>query len=267
MKARLLAGLALLLLATPSGGASPATSDDHPVIELRQYKIVAGKRDAMIALFEQTFVESQEAVGARLIGQFRDMDDPNRFTWIRGFPDMAERPKALGAFYHGPIWQAHRDEANAMLDDNDNVLLLRPAWTGSGFGPADGSRAAVGAGAPPGGVVVATVYYLWKNPEDGFSAFFRGSVAPRLRAAGLPVLGAYVAEEQANNFPRLPVREGEKVFVWFSRVERRADFAQVMDGLAEDAGWRRLVAPGLADAQERPAQILHLAPAPRSLLR
>lgn len=269
MKTPLLAGLALLLLATARGDASSPPTDDHPVIELRQYKIVAGKRDAMIALFERAFVESQEAVGARLIGQFRDMDDPNRFTWIRGFRDMAERPKALGAFYYGPVWQAHRGEANAMLDDNDNVLLLRPAWTGSGFGPAKGSRIPpwAGAGEPSAGVVVATVYYLWKAPDEGFSAYFHETVAPRLQAAGLPVLGAYVAEEEANNFPRLPVREGEKVFVWFARVERRADFARAMDGLAENAEWRRLVAPGLADAQERPAQILHLAPTPRSLLR
>lgn len=267
MKGRLFAGLALLLLTAASGRASPAPADDHPVVELRQYKIVGGQRDAMIALFEREFVESQEVVGARLIGQFRDMDDPNRFTWLRSFADMAERQKALGAFYYGPVWQAHRGEANAMLDDNDNVLLLRPAWTGSGFGSPAGARVPAGADAPPAGVVVATIHYLWKVPDEGFVAFFREAVAPRLRAAGLPVLGAYVREEQANNFPRLPVREGEKLFVWFTRVANRADVARAMAGLGEDGDWRRAVAPRLADAQERPAQVLYLAPTPRSLLR
>jgi quinol monooxygenase YgiN len=113
----------------------------HPVIELRQYKIVAGKRDALIDLFERHFVDSQEALGNRLVGQFRDLDDPNRFTWIRAFEDMDHRGKALTDFYFGPVWQAHRAEANPLLDDNDNVLLLRPAQAGSGFGPPRGARA------------------------------------------------------------------------------------------------------------------------------
>jgi len=181
MRARLLAGLVLLLLATASAAEPPAAIDDHPVVELRQYKIVAGKRDAMIALFEREFVDSQEVVGARLVGQFRDMDDPNRFTWIRAFPDMAERQKALTAFYYGPVWRAHRNEANGMLDDNDNVFLLRAAWDGSGFGPPAGSRVAAGATPPPAGVVVATVYYLWKAPEEGFSLFFRDQLARACR--------------------------------------------------------------------------------------
>ena len=31
----------------------------------------------------------------RVIGQFRDIGDPNRFVWLRGFPDMPSREKAL----------------------------------------------------------------------------------------------------------------------------------------------------------------------------
>ena len=118
----------------------------HPVIELRQYKIVHGRRDALIALFERNFVESQEATGARLIGQYRDLDDPDRFTWIRGFESMAVRGTSLHDFYFGPVWRANREAANAMLDDNDNVLLLRPSASGAGFGRR--ALGAVGAGRP-----------------------------------------------------------------------------------------------------------------------
>lgn len=259
------AGLIALMLAMSAGTAQAA--DDHPVIELRQYKIAPGKRDAMIALFEQAFVESQEALGARLVGQFRDMEDGDRFTWIRAFPDMASRRRSLKAFYFGPAWQARRGEANAMLVDNDNVLLLRPAWEGSGFADPTGVRAAVGAPPPPAGVVIASILYLWKAPDEGFTAFFRAHVAPRLRAAGLPVLGAYVPEEQVNNFPRLPVRQGEKLFVWFSRADSRAAFDRAMAGLVGSHGWREDVAGELDDAQERAAQHLYLAPTPRSMLR
>jgi hypothetical protein len=260
--------LAMAVAAASAAQApAPAPADDHPVLELRQYKIVPGRREAMIALFEREFVESQEAVGARLVGQYRDLDDGNRFTWLRAFPNMAERARALNAFYFGPVWQAHRNEANPLLDDNDNVLLLRPAWTGGGFAGPGGTRPAPGAPAPAAGMVIATIYYLWKAPDEGFARFFHDRVAPRLAAAGLPLLGAYVPEAQPNNFPRLPVRQGEKLLVWFTRTADRAAFDRAMARLARSPGWRRDVAPGLADAQERPAQVLHLAPTPRSLLR
>ncbi len=260
--------LAVLALCAASGAvAQQAAIDRHPVIELRQYKIVAGKRDAMIALFEREFVESQEALGARLVGQFRDDDDPSRFTWIRAFPGMAERERILKAFYCGPVWQAHRTEANAMLDDNDNVLLLRPAWPGSGFAETPAPRAAIGAAAPPAGMVIAFIHYLWKQPAEGFDAFFRTRVAPRLRAAGLPVLAAYVPEEQENNFPKLPIRQGEKVFVWFSRATDRATFDRAFSKMRRSADWRANVESVLANAQERPAQVLYLNPTARSRLR
>ena len=258
---------AAMALAVMAGAGEAQVPADHPVIELRQYKIVAGKRDAMIALFEREFVESQEALGAQLVGQFCDADDPSRFTWIRAFPDMPERGRMLNAFYFGPVWQAHRGEANPMLYDNDDVLLLRPAWNGSGFAAVPAARAAPGAAAPAAGAVTASIYYLWKAPMEGFGAVFHDRVAPRLRAAGLPVLAAYVPEEQANNFPRLPVRQGEKVFVWFCRTADRATFDQAIERLERNQDWRENVAATLADAQDRPAQILRLQPTPRSALR
>src|SRR4051794_21851701 len=117
-----IASAAAALLKDP---AMPVNS----VFELRNYTLIPGRREAFIGLFEREFVESQEAVGARIVATFRNLDDPDRFVWLRGFPDMAARAQALGAFYDGAVWQAHRNEANASIVDSDNVLLLRP--TGS----------------------------------------------------------------------------------------------------------------------------------------
>jgi hypothetical protein len=69
-----------------------------PVVELRQYTLHPGKRDILIELFDREFVESQEALGIRVIGQFRDLDSPDRFVWLRGFLDMNSRAKALSDF-------------------------------------------------------------------------------------------------------------------------------------------------------------------------
>jgi hypothetical protein len=68
-----------------------------------------------------------------LVGQFRDLDEPNRFVWLRGLADMPSRARSLEGFYGGAVWKAHREAANATMIDSDNLLLLRPARPGSEF--------------------------------------------------------------------------------------------------------------------------------------
>src|SRR5258706_16365234 len=97
-----------------------------PVVELRQYTLHSGMRDVLVGLFDREFVETQEATGMAVLGQFTDLDDADRFVWLRGFSDMDRRKVALANFYGGPVWKAHRVEANATMVDSDDVLLLRP---------------------------------------------------------------------------------------------------------------------------------------------
>src|SRR5688572_27147018 len=124
MELTAIASLAAALL----GSGSPAEAEPaptYPIVELRQYTLHAGRRDALIALFDREFVETQEATGMKVIGQFRDLDNPDRFVWLRGFRDMESRATGLAAFYSGPVWQANREAANVTMVDSDNVLLLR----------------------------------------------------------------------------------------------------------------------------------------------
>ena len=74
------------------------TQTHSPVVELRQYTLHPGKRDTLIELFDREFVETQEAVGIQVIGQFRNLDDPDQFVWLRGFNDMSARAQSLHAF-------------------------------------------------------------------------------------------------------------------------------------------------------------------------
>jgi hypothetical protein len=174
------------------------------VVELRQYTLKPGQRDTLIALFEREFVESQEAEGIELIGTFRDLGDPDRFVWLRGFPDMESRARSLAAFYGGPVWKANRAAANETMIDSDNVLLLRPARAGSGFA-SGGLRPPPGATDIPKGVITATICHLDGPADEAFLAGFEHT----------GVLASFVTEPAANSFPALPVREGENVFVWF----------------------------------------------------
>jgi hypothetical protein len=261
---RTVVGLAALASGSPLFAKTQAGSAE--VVELRQYKIVHGRRDAFIDVFERELIEGQEDVGMRLVGQFRDLDDPDRFTWIRAFPDMARRWEALTAFYHGPIWEAHKGEANPLLEDNDNVLLLRPATPGSGF-PVMRGRTATGERPAGAGVVVASVHYLWKDPSEGFTKFFTEEMKPALEAARLPVIAAYVTEPTLNDFTRLPVRQSEKVFVWFTRVPSAQAHQDACARLAASEHWKLTIQPRLDDYEERQTQVLRLSPTDRSMLR
>ena len=71
------------------------------LVELRQYTLKGGRRDALIELFQASFVEPQAEAGAPVLGTFRDLEDPDRFVWLRGFSGMDQRKAALEAFYGG----------------------------------------------------------------------------------------------------------------------------------------------------------------------
>ena len=231
-----------------------------PVVELRQYTLFGGRRDTLIELFEREFVIPQERLGLRLFGQFRDLDDPDRFVWLRGFASWEERQQALGAFYTGEAWKAHREAANATMIDSDNVLLLCPARASSGFAAAERDQRAAG-------IVTASIFYLGRTPADTFAAFFAETLRPRLESLGASVLAEFVTETRPNNFPALPVREADLVFVWFGRFDGEEAQQAFSERLRLESGWRDAAPPDLLPALMRKPEFLRLAPTPFSALR
>lgn len=191
------------------------------IAELRQYTLHPGRRDELIELFDREFIESQEACGIRILGQFRDLDNPDRFVWLRGFDSMESRPKALNDFYTGPVWKANSAKANATMVDVSDVLLLRPSAPHTGLTAAqDGS---------PDSVFLLTLYLRDQPFDEAFLAGFDRTVRPRLPSEPLACLQTEHAE---NNFPSLPVRSGENVFVWLARFK---NVSQLEDWTRPDA--------------------------------
>jgi quinol monooxygenase YgiN len=238
-----------------------------PVVELRQYTLRPGMRDALIGLFEQEFIESQEATGMMVvIGQFRDLHNPDRFVWLRGFADMPTRARALQEFYGGPIWKAHREAANATMIDSDNVLLLRPARLASGFSLENAKRPPPGAREIPKGFVVGTIYHLDASAGADFVDFFERTLKPALTEAGASILAYFVTENRANTFPALPVREDVNVFVWFSHFSDRAAYEHHASALASSARWSNEIAEELAGRLKGHPEVLKLSPTARSQL-
>ncbi len=209
------------------------------VLELRQYTMVPERRADFVDLFDREFVETQEAVGMEVVGQFTDLDRPDRYVWIRRFPDMETRAASLDAFYLGPVWAEHSAAANLMMTEWHDVLLLKPAGEGHDLAVSAPDRPPTGRNDAEGGPLAILVWDV--APDD--AANFAGTVArayPDARAI-------WLTDPSPNTYPRLPVREDASVVV------------AILDGAPPT--------DGATVGGRVPSQVLRLAPTPRSALR
>lgn len=227
------------------------------VFELRNYATQEGRRDDLIEMFEREFLDLQEGMGSRVVGVFRDLDDRDRFVWIRAFVDMETRLAALTAFYTHPHWLERRDAANATMIDSDNVLLLRPV---SG----DCANSAQGAGT---GFFALETYFLAPRGDEDFAAFFKSNAEPELSALGCNPFATFATEHSKNTYPRLPVRENETVFVTLTRFASPEAYASFLATLRVSARWGERVAPEIARRIVAPNETMRLQPTARSALR
>jgi hypothetical protein len=66
----------------------------------------------------------------KVVGPFLDLENPNKFVWLRCFPSLEERDRMKEEFYGGDLW---KDELEAiampMLESYDVILCE----TASGF--------------------------------------------------------------------------------------------------------------------------------------
>ena len=243
-----------------------------PVVELRQYTLKPGKRETLVELFDSRLIEDQEKAGMTIIGQFRDLDRPDMFVWLRGFDSMEARKNALTRFYDGPAWAMHRDAANATMIDSDDVLLLKPAWPGAAFDLSGSQRDTgpnpekAGEGNRLNGIVAVRIHHLRSAAETRFVRRFETSVIPLLKTLGARVLAAFLTEHAENSFSRLPVRAGENVFIAVTGFANAEALASHEAALAASPEWQSFAEAAKADLA-KPAEFLRLSPTSRSLVR
>lgn len=236
------------------------------VFELRQYTLHPGQRDVLADVFDDRFVEGQEADGIRVIGQFRDLDDPDRLVWLRSFPDMDSRKTALTTFYSGPVWKTHGRLAAGTMVDSNNVLLLRPLRPDTAFAASTVALPPPGTRGPGKGMLVASIVYVEQKTPGEFGAFFEKELKPRWERAGAPVIAQMVSEHSPNTYPNLPVREKENVFVWFALLPDQAAVDKQQRELAQSMEWREVVGK-LTQWTHHRLETLRLEPTARSRLQ
>jgi len=215
--------------------AAPESMAGAFVVELRQYRLVPGGLSTLRELFETYFVSGQEVSGIHVGAILLDPEDESCFTWLRGFHDMEQRREALESFYCGPVWQRHRDVANPTLEDNDDVLLLRP--TDPPHPPAGH--------APPGArddvVHLAVIVH---SGGASFESWMAETVHPLLEHH----LGARVemwrTEPAINTFELLPVRD-DRAVVWSATFPSQAAHDRSIAALESADDWAQGVWPRL----------------------
>ena len=104
-----------------------------------------------------------------------------------------------------------------------------------------------------------------RGVEHNFE-YFEHTLKPTLDDNGASVLAYFVTESSANNFPALPVREGENVLIWFSLRDQMA-YQDHCAALFKLARWRGEVSQEITRRLRKPPEVLKLSPTARSQLR
>jgi NIPSNAP len=93
------------------------------IVEVRSYRIKPGRRAEFIQLFETRAVPALREHGMKVVGPFLDVENPNKFVWLRGFPSLEERDRMKDAFYEGDLWKNELEGiAMPMIDSYDVIL-------------------------------------------------------------------------------------------------------------------------------------------------
>ena len=93
------------------------------IVEVRSYRIKPGHRDEFIIFFENRVIPGLRSVGMKIIGPLLDIENPNKFVWLRSFPSLDDREQMRNAFYGGDLWKDELESiAMPMLESYDVVL-------------------------------------------------------------------------------------------------------------------------------------------------
>ncbi len=93
------------------------------IVEVRSYRTIPGKRDEFIQFFQTRAIPALRSHGMKVLGPLLDLENPNKFVWLRSFPSLAAREEMRNAFYGGELWTNELEAiAMPMLESYDVIL-------------------------------------------------------------------------------------------------------------------------------------------------
>ncbi len=97
------------------------------IIEMRTYKIKAGKRAEFLEIFRFKSIPAHSEIGMKILGPFLSVEDPDTFFFMRGFPDLPSREPMKAKFYEGELWKRELENLlMPMLEKYEVVLVDDP---------------------------------------------------------------------------------------------------------------------------------------------
>jgi hypothetical protein len=105
------------------------------IVEVRSYRIKPGRRDEFIKFFETRAVPALRAHGMKVTGPLLDIENPNKFVWLRSFPSLDERERMRNAFYEGPLWKNELEGVAMPMLESYDVILCETSAGYSSDGP------------------------------------------------------------------------------------------------------------------------------------
>jgi len=93
------------------------------IVEVRSYRITPGRREEFLEFFETRSIPALQSHGMKVVGPFVDLENPNKFVWLRCFPSLEERERMKSDFYDGDLWRNELEAiAMPMLESYDVIL-------------------------------------------------------------------------------------------------------------------------------------------------
>ena len=93
------------------------------IVEVRTYTIKPGLRQRFIHLWETRTRPLQQSLGMGVVGPYLDLENPDRFVWLRTFPSMEERERMKRALYESDEWTGELEAMiMPMLEEFTSVL-------------------------------------------------------------------------------------------------------------------------------------------------
>jgi NIPSNAP len=93
------------------------------IVEVRSYRIKPGRRAEFIQFFETRAIPALRSHGMKVLGPLLDLENPNKFAWLRAFPSLEDRERMRTAFYEGELWKNELESiAMPMLESYDVIL-------------------------------------------------------------------------------------------------------------------------------------------------
>ncbi|HKQ72556.1 MAG TPA: NIPSNAP family protein [Blastocatellia bacterium] len=100
------------------------------IVEVRSYRVKPGRRDEFIEFFETRSIPALRAHGMKILGPLLDLENPNKFVWLRSFPSLDERERMRNAFYEGELWKKELESIAMPMIESYDVILCE---TSSGY--------------------------------------------------------------------------------------------------------------------------------------